>query len=319
MGIFTTFQTRGLSIVNTLANMAMFVQVVESGSFAAAAHASGVSATMVAKHVSAIERRLGATLLHRTTRRQQLSDVGRLYYERCKQALAEVALAEASASELQASPRGRLRMVAPVGFGSHSLVPALADYMAKHPEVNVELTLDNRRPNLSDGGQELGILIGDVTDAGLVARPLRPYRRVLAASPAYLASHGCPEHPEQLARHSCLGLSYWRRFNHWRLVGPDGATCEVTVQGSFTANQGNALCLAALNGLGIVLQPEVVLADDLAAGRLVPVLPGWSLTPSPMHLIYPQDLRPSAKLRSAIDFLVARFGLEPVPDDRAPG
>lgn len=294
--------------MNTLANMAMFVQVVEAGSFAAAANASGVSATMVAKHVAAIERRLGATLLHRTTRRQQLSDVGKLYYERCRQALAEVALAEASASELQASPRGQLRLVAPAGFGSHSLVPALSDYMTRYPDVEVELTLDNRRPHLADGGHELGILIGDVTDASLVARPLRPYRRILAASPAYLARHGHPEHPEQLAGHSCLGLSYWRHSNRWRLVGPEGASCEVTVQGRFTANQGNALCIAALNGLGIVLQPEVVLATDIASGRLFPVLPGWSLTPSPMHLIYAQDQRPSAKLRSAIDFLVERFG-----------
>lgn len=306
--IFTIFQTIGLAILNTLANMTMFVQVVEAGSFAAAAEVSGVSATMVAKHVSAIERRLGATLLHRTTRRQQLSDVGQLYYERCKQVLAEVALAEASASELQATPRGQLRMVSPVGFGSHRLVPALGEYMARYPEVEVDLTLDNRRPNLADGGHELGILIGDVTDAGLVARPLRPYRRILAASPAYLSRHGCPEHPEQLARHSCLGLSYWRHSDLWRLVGPDGAICNVHVQGRFTANQGNALCMAALSGIGIVLQPEAVLAEDIAAGRLVRVLPGWSLARSPMHLIYAQDLRPSAKLRSAIDFLMEWFG-----------
>lgn len=298
-----------LRIVNTLAGMEMFVRVVEAGSFAAAADASGVTPTMVAKHIKAIEHRLGATLLHRTTRRQQLSDVGRLYYERCKQALAEVAHAEASASELHASPRGSLRMIAPVSFGSHRLVPALAEYMAKHPEVNVELTLDNRRPNLLDGGHELGILIGDVADAGLVARPLQPYRRVLAASPTYLKRHGRPRHPQDLAGHACLGLSYWRRSDHWRLVGPKGATCDVTVQGRFTANQGNALRIAALNGIGIVLQPEPVLADDLAAGRLLPVLPGWSLTPSPMYLIYPQDLHPTAKLRSAVDFLVERFGM----------
>ncbi len=306
--VFALFKTQGFVILNTLANMAMFVQVVESGSFAAAADASGVSATMVAKHINAIERRLGATLLHRTTRRQQLSDVGRLYYERCKHALADVALAEASGSELQASPRGQLRLVCPVGFGSHSLVPALSEYMALYPEVDVELTLDNRRPNLADGGHELGILIGDVTDAGLVARPLRPYRRVLAASPDYLARHGCPGHPEQLAGHSCLGLSYWRHSNLWRLVRADGATCEVSVQGRFTASQGSALCLAARSGIGIVLQPEVVLADDFVTGRLLPVLPDWSLIPSPMHLIYAQDIRPSAKLRSAIDFLMERFG-----------
>lgn len=293
--------------MNKLAGMEMFVRVVDCGSFAAAAEASGVSATMVAKHVAAIEQRLGARLLHRTTRRQQISDVGRLYYERCKQALAEVALAEASALELQAAPRGRLRLVAPVGFGSH-MVPVLAQYMACHPEVSVELTLDNRAPNLADGGFELGVLVGDVTEPGVVARPLRHYRRILAASPDYLARHGHPAEPNELAAHECLGMSYWRRSDVWRLVGPNGITCAVTVRGRFTANQGNALRIAALSGIGIALQPEPLLADDLAAGRLLPVLPEWSLTPSPMYLIYAQDRRPTAKLRSAIDFLLAHYG-----------
>ncbi|GLQ99767.1 LysR family transcriptional regulator [Dyella mobilis] len=295
--------------MNKLANMEMFVRVVESGSFAAAAEASRVSATMVAKHIGEIEHRLGARLLHRTTRRQQLSDVGRLYYERCKQVLAEVALAEASALELQASPRGRLRVLAPVSFGSHVLVPALNEYMVRYPEVSVELSLDNRRPNLIDGDFELGIHIGKVDEPGLVARPLRPYRRVLAASPGYLERRGQPAHPAQLSEHECLGLSYWRRFNQWRFVGPGGATCDVAVQGRFTANHGNALRIAALNGAGIVLQPEAVLADDLATGRLSPVLPAWALLPSPMYLIYAQDARPTAKLRSIIDFLLARFGM----------
>ncbi len=289
------------------------MRVVESGSFSAAAELSQVSATMVAKHIRTIEERLGARLLHRTTRRQQLSDVGRLYYERCKQVLAEVELAEASASELQASPRGQLRLIAPVSFGSHSLVPALSDYMRRHPEVSVELTLDNRKPNLLDEGFELGIHIGDIDDPGLVARPLQPYRRQLAAAPSYLAQRGELQHPRELSEHECLGLSYWRRHDRWRLVGPEGEVCAVTVRGRFTANQGNALRIAALHGVGIVLQPEVVLADDLAAGRLLPVLPAWSLMPSPMYLIYPQDRRPTAKLRSVVDFLLARFGLDAPP------
>lgn len=297
--------------MNKLAGMEMFVRVVESGSFSAAAELSRVSATMVAKHVRAIEDRLGARLLHRTTRRQQLSDVGRLYYERCKQALADVELAEASASELQSRPRGRLRLIAPVSFGSHSLVPALGEYMASHPEVNVELTLDNRRPRLVDDGFELGIVIGEVDEPGLVARPLQPYRRRLAAAPGYLQRHGPITHPAQLATHECLGPSYWRRHDLWRLVGPDGETCNVSVRGRFTANQGNALRIAALNGIGIALQPEAVLADDLASGRLLPVLPAWSLAPSPMHLVYPQNQRPTAKLRTAIDFLLDRFGQSP--------
>lgn len=294
--------------MNKLASMEMFVRVVESGSFSAAAEASRVSATMVAKHIRAIEQRLGARLLHRTTRRQQLSDVGRLYYERCKHVLAEVELAEASASELQATPRGRLRVIAPVSFGSHSLVPALTEFMNQHPEVSVELTLDNRRPNLVDESFELAINIGDIDEPGVVARPLQPYRRRLAAAPAYLARHSALTHPEQLRDHDCLGLSYWRRHDLWRLIGPGGESCAVAVQGRFTANQGNALRIAALHGVGIVLQPDVVLADDLAAGRLLPVLPEWSLMPSPMSLVYPQDRRPTAKLRSVVDFLLARFG-----------
>jgi DNA-binding transcriptional LysR family regulator len=154
----------------------------------------------------------------------------------------------------------------------------------------------------------LGIHIGSIDEPGLVARPLQSYRRRLAAAPAYLARHGQLEHPDQLARHECLGLSYWRRHDLWRLVGPDGETCNVTVHGRFTANQGNALRIAALNGIGIALQPEVVLADDLAAGRLLPVLPDWSLAPSPMYLVYAQNRHPTAKLRSAIDFLLARLG-----------
>jgi DNA-binding transcriptional LysR family regulator len=294
--------------MNKLASMEMFVRVVDLGSFTAAADASGVSPTMVAKHVREIEARLGARVLHRTTRRQTLSDVGRLYYERCKQALASIEFAEASASELQASPRGLLRMTAPVSFGTHGLVPALSQYMANHPDVTVELALDNRRPHLLDDGFDIGILVGEPDDMSLVARPLRPYRRILAAAPAYLANHGLPTHPSQLSAHDCLGPSYWRRHDHWRLVGPGGESCEVDVQGRFSANQGNALREAALHGMGIALQPEAVLADDLATGRLLPVLPEWSLIPSPMYLVYAQDRHPSAKLRTAIDFLLSRFG-----------
>ena len=288
----------------------MFVRVVESGSFTAAATLSDVSPTMVAKHIRTIEQRLGARLLHRTTRRQQLTEVGRLYFERCKVVLAEVALAESSATELQSSPRGQVRLVAPVSFGSQSLVPVLAEYLARHPEVSVELTLDNRVCDLVDEGYELGIHIGDIDDVGLVARPLKPYRRILAAAPDYLARHGMPTHPDELGEHACLGLSYWRRHDLWHLSGPDGETCDVPVKGRFNSNQGSALRIAALHGAGIVLQPEASLVEDLDAGRLVRVLPGWSYRPTPMYLIYAQDRRPTAKLRSVIDLLMERFGPE---------
>jgi len=288
--------------------MSMFVRVVECGSFTAAATVSGVSATMVAKHIRTIEQRLGARLLHRTTRRQQLTDVGRLYYERCKNVLCEVELAEGSASELHATPRGVVRLVAPVSFGSQSLVPVLSEYLRRYPEVNVELTLDNRTPDLIAGDYELGILIGEIKQIGFVARPLKPYRRILAAAPDYLARYGVPANPEQLSTHSCLGLSYWRRHDRWHLVGPQGESCEVLVKGRFTSNQGGALRIAALNGVGILLQQEDLLFDDIAAGRLVSVLPGWSYKATPMYLIYAQDSSPTAKLRSVIDLILEHFG-----------
>lgn len=294
--------------MDKLAGMAMFVRVVELGSFAAAADASQVSATMVAKHIRTIEQRLGARLLHRTTRRHQLTEVGRLYYERCRSALAEVDLAEASASELQATPRGRLRLVAPVSFGSESLVPALVEYLHRNLEVSVDLALDNRAHDLIREGYELGIHIGDLQDTSLVARPLRPYRRILAASPSYLDCAGRPRRPQDLSEHMCLGHSYWRLQGLWHLVGPEGETCEVAVKSRFTTNQGAALRVAALHGAGIVLQPEILLASDLDSGRLEAVLPQWSYQPTPMHLVYAPDRRPTAMLRSAIDFLVARFG-----------
>jgi DNA-binding transcriptional LysR family regulator len=295
--------------MDKLAGMAMFVRVVEAGSFAAAADASDVSATMAAKHVRNIEARLGARLLHRTTRRHQLTEVGRLYYERCKNALSEVERAEASANELQASPRGRLRLVAPISFGSESLAPVLVEYLSAHLEVSVELTLHNGAPDLINDGYELGIYIGEIGPLSLVARPLKPYRRVLAAAPSYLAEHGRPQDPAQLRDHVCLTLSYWGDEGRlWRLVGPNGEVSEAPVTGRFSSNHGAALRAAALCGAGIVLQPELLLADDLASGRLEAVLPDWSYKPVPMHLVYAPDRRPTAMLRSAIDLLVARFG-----------
>ena len=295
-------------MTDKLAGMVMFVRVVELGSFAAAAEASGVSPAMAAKHIRTIEQRLGARVLHRTTRRQQLTEVGRLYFERSKIALAEVELAEASASELQSTPRGHLRLLAPVSFGTQTLVPALVDYMRQNPKVSVDLALDNNPYDLIGEGYELGIHIGELRNASLVARPLRPYRRILAASPDYLARYGEPLSPEDLADHLCLGHSYWRTQGRWHLVGPQGRSCEVVTKGNFTANQGQALRMAALHGAGIVLQPELLLEADLASGALVPVLPQWSYRPTPMFLVYAPDRRPTATLRSAIEFLVSRFG-----------
>ena len=288
--------------------MQMFVRVVEAGSFAAAAEISNVTATMAAKHIREIEQRLGAKLLHRTTRKHQLTETGALYYERCKRALHEFEQAEASAEELRSSPRGTLRMVAPVSFGSETLAPVLAAFLDRHPEVRVDLTLDNAPVDLIRERYHLAIHIGAIDSNDVVARPLQAYRRILAAAPSYLARHGRPDVPEQLREHACLGLSYWRNKEFfWTLSGPKQEIRHVPVEGRFTANDGRALRAAALQGMGIVLLPEMLLASDLAADRLRPVLPAWCHAPTPMYLVHARDQRPSALLRSAIDFLAGRF------------
>ncbi|WP_310631579.1 LysR family transcriptional regulator [Paraburkholderia sp.] len=298
-------------MADKLAGMQMFVRVVESGSFAAAAALSNVTATMAAKHVREIEERLGARLLHRTTRQHKLTEIGALYYERCKRALHEFDQAEASAAELRSSPRGRLKIVAPVSFGSEKLAPVLADYLEQHPEVSVDLTLDNAPVDLMREGYHLAIHIGELDSADLVAHPLHAYRRVLAAAPSYLERHGQPETPGQLRDHACLGLAYWKKKEFfWALIGPEKQICHVPVDGRFTANDGRALRAAALRGTGIVLQPELLLENDIAEGRLVAVLPAWSHVHTPMHLVHSRELRPTAMLRSAIDFLVKRFAAD---------
>jgi DNA-binding transcriptional LysR family regulator len=295
-------------MTDKLAGMQMFVRVVEAGSFAAAAEISNVTATMAAKHIREIEQRLGAKLLHRTTRKHQLTEIGALYYERCKRTLYEFEQAESSAAELRISPRGRLRIVAPVSFGSERLAPALAEYLDRHPEVSVDLTLNNAPVDLMHEDYHLAIHVGDIDSSDLVARPLHDYRRLLAAAPSYLERYGFPEAPEQLRDHMSLGLSYWRKKEFfWTLAGPEGQLRHVPVAGRFTANDGRALRAAALRGMGIVLQPDILLANDLAAGDLLRVLPGWSHVRTPMHLVHARDQRPTAMLRTAIDFLVERF------------
>jgi len=296
--------------MDKLAGMEMFVRVVDCGSFTAAADACGVSTTMVAKQIRAIEERLGARMLHRTTRRQQLTEVGQLYYDRCLRVLSEFSLAENSALELQSSPRGLVKMFAPISFGYQFLVPELSVYMSLNPDVDIMLTLENRISNFSNGNYEIAIQVGNVNEPGIVARPLKSYRRIMAASPRYLSIHGIPKHPSELINYSCLGISYWLTPNRWDLIGPDKQLFKASVKGRFMSNQGSALRIAALNDCGIVLQPESILLGDILQGNLVQVLPEWSYKPTPMYLTYQQDGRPSAKLRSLIDFIMERFGTE---------
>jgi DNA-binding transcriptional LysR family regulator len=300
------FHNHRFLIVDRLTSMAVFVRVVELGGFATAAKEADISATMVAKHVNALETRLGARLLNRTTRRQSLTEVGKLYYDRCKALLADVDAAESSVSALRATPRGTLRITAPVSFGTRRLAPAFAEFLRLYPEVNVDLSLSDRVADLIDEGFEAAIRIGNLGDSRLVARRLQPYRSLLCASPDYIRRQGQPKTPQDLAAHDCLGFSYSGLRGRWRLFrGTEEKTVNFTPR--LLVNNGEALRQAALAGLGILSQPEILLADDVSEKRLVRVLPTWSLPARPMHVVYVADRQATPKLQCFIDFVVKQF------------
>ncbi len=288
-------------------SMAVFVATVDKGSLSAAAEAFGMSAPMAGKHIRHLEERLGARLLTRTTRRQSLTEIGQAYLEQCRLILEQVRAAESCTQVLRASPRGKLRINAPVTFGAVMLAPALTHFLAQNPEVQVELTLNDRVVDLVEERVDVAIRIGTLADSGLVARPLQPYGVMICAAPAYLQRHGTPQHPEDLTDHQCLGFTHWSRRGGWTLGRTDTPPRGWPVS-RFQCNNGLALRMAALEGFGIVMQSSVMLAGDVAAGRLVELLHGHLPPPQPMHIVYPKDRQPVPKLSRFVEFALAQFG-----------
>ena len=290
-------------MLDRLLSMSVFVCAADRRSFAAAAEVFGISPTMVGTHVRFLEERVGAKLLNRTTRQQSLTEVGRLYSERCRQVLADADAADACADEMRAAPRGVLKVHAPVSFGSQRLVPALARYLRRYPGVDVDLTLADRPIDWVEKGYDAAIQIGELADSGFVARELKRYRMWLCAAPTYLAEAGIPQTAADLSAHNCLGFSYWQKKNIWRLSRGE-LTESVPVKGRLTVNNGQALRTAAIAGLGVIMQPEVLVEDDVATGRLIRLLPDYELPSRPVHLLYLADRRLTLKLRSFVDFVV---------------
>jgi len=291
--------------MDRLRSMEVFVAAVERGSFAAAARACRMTAPMVGKHIQHLEHRLGARLLARTTRRQTLTEIGRQYFERCREILRQVGDAERGAEAQRAAPRGKLRIGAPVTFGSMRLAPALGEFLDRHPEIEVELVLSDELIDLLDGAFDAAVRIGRLPDSSLIARRLQPYRMLICASPAYLKRAGTPATPADLAKHSCLGFTHWDSRGGWSLGRKGKVALPVP---RFTSNNGQALRSAALAGAGIVMQPEALLGDDVAAGRLTPVLSKFLRPPRPMHLIYLRDTQVTPKMKAFVGFMVERFG-----------
>lgn len=284
-----------------------FVAVVESGSFAKAAEKLDQSVSAVSRQVAELERHLDARLLQRTTRRLSLTEAGRAFHERAVQLLADLEEAEASAGAGGVTPRGTLKVTAPITYGTRVLAPLIASFTARHDQLRVDVDLSDRMVDIVDEGFDLAVRIGDIKSPLLVARRIGTTRLVCCASPAYLQRHGTPRSPDDLARHACLTYEYAALRHQWRFTGADGRELAVRVGGPLHANNGRMLAALAAEGAGIVCEPDFILAPELARGALVPVLPAWRLPAIPIHAAYASRRHLSAKVRAFVAFLAERL------------
>lgn len=296
--------------MDRLGFMETFVRVVEAGSFSEAARRSGLSRAAISKHMEGLEEHLGARLINRTTRQLHLTAEGEAYHQRCRAILEQVTEAEQEVGSLHTLPRGRLRVNAPMSFGTRHLAPAAADFLLEHPGIEMELVLNDRFVDLVEEGFDVGVRIGVLEDSTLMARRLTHAQLVLCASPGYVARCGTPEQPEALGSHACLVYSYTAAPNLWRFrLG--GEERLVRVSGPLRANNGDALRAAALAGVGIVMLPVFLIARELRAGALIPLLPAFELPRLGLYAVYPSSRHLSTKVRQFVNFLVTRFGRNP--------
>jgi DNA-binding transcriptional LysR family regulator len=300
--------------MDRMASMAAFTKVVGAGSFSSAAREMQVSQALVTKQIQELESWLGARLLNRTTRRLSLTEIGTGFYERAARILEAVEEARNAAGALQTAPRGRLRINAPVSFGLLHLAPVITDFLQRFPDVSVEMLVNDRLVDLLEGEFDVGVRIGRLRDSSLIARKIAPVRLVVCAAPNYLAQHGAPRTPDDLANHNCLEYTYFETRGEWRLLDPAGKEVVVPVSGRYLANNADVLRTTAIAGGGIILIPTFIVGDDLRAGRLVRLMPDYPPPEQGLHALYPPGRHLSAKVRSFVDFLVARFGGEPAWD-----
>lgn len=292
--------------MDRLLSMEVFVSAVELGSFTAAANAYNITPAMVSKHVTSLEKRLCATLLTRTTRRQKLTEIGRNYYDNCKRILAEITEAEAGAEAMGDKPRGSLRVSASLWFGALTLAPVIGDFLHAYPEVNVELALSDRYVDIVEEGFDVAVRIGELKDSSLIARKLAMSETAICASPDYLERMGSPKTPADLAGHQCLGFNNTQSQRNWkRLQKQMGSSFGQSPR--FSSDNVQALRAAAVKGIGIVMMPRELLSPDIESGRLLELLTRYIPPPRPIHAVYPKERQSSPKLTSFVDFLVDSF------------
>lgn len=297
--------------MDSLTDIAVFVQVIDSGSFTAAADRLGLSKSVVSKYVTRLEDQLGARLLNRTTRRLSLTEVGRAFYERSQQGLHELEEARAEVSRLQGAPRGTLRINCPMSFGILHIAPALPEFLSLYPELSVDMSLDDRRVDLVEEGFDLAIRIGELPDSSLVARRLGPCRHVVCGAPGYFKRNGIPRSPEDLRDHNAITFKYQDTPGEWHFVSPNGNVIRVPVSGSIQINNSLGLREALLHEAGITLTPTFVVGEDIRQGRLQAVLPDYKVLEVSIYAVYPQRRHLSPKVQVFVAFLDERISDTP--------
>jgi len=288
--------------MDRLTSLEVFSQVVECGGFSAAGRKLSMSTTMVSNHVQSLEDRLGARLLNRTTRKVSLTEVGRAYYDRAVQILADIAQADDIAGALQSTPRGTLR----IHTHTHMVqfvAPVVAKFLSAHPDVKADLTMGERDIDMIDEGLDIAVRMTPPPDSSLIVRSLATWRHVLCCSHAYLEKFGRPQQLAELAGHNCMRHANYPYGDEWRFVDRKGNPASVRVAGNFITNSGEAIRTVALEGVAVCLAAGFVVHDDLESGRLVRLLPEYRPLEISMNAVYPHRHHLSAKVRTFIDML----------------
>jgi DNA-binding transcriptional LysR family regulator len=288
--------------MDRLTSLTTFVRVVDSGGFSAAGRRLGMSTTMVSNHIQALEDRLGARLLNRTTRKVSLTEIGKAYYDRCTQILADLEQADDLAGAQQVTPRGTLRIHSTTHIVQF-VAPVVADFLKRFADVKVDLTIGERMVDMIDEGYDIAIRLTPPPDSSLIVRSLATWRHVLCCSPAYLEQHGPVTQLAELANRNCFHHVLYPHGDEWHFVDRKAKPASVRVSGNLTSNSGETLRRAALEGAGISLAAGFLVADDLEAGHLIRLLSEYRPVDMSMIAVYPHRHHLSAKVRSFIDLL----------------
>lgn len=295
--------------------MLAFTAVVETGSFTAAAERLGTAKSAVSRRLSALEERLGVQLMRRTTRRLNITETGRAFYERSARILADLDEAEASVLQVHGELSGNLRVALPLTFGVRHMGDLIAEFQQRHPRIHFDLDLNDRRVDLIEEGMDLALRIGNLRDSSLIARKVFDARTIVCASPGYLEKHGTPATPEELAGHDCLAYGNLAEPGRWAYTDQEGRRRHVDVRVVMTASNGDFINAVAVKGTGIVMQPTFIAGQKICSGELKPILTDYDWPVTPAWALYPPTRHLSFRVRAFIDYLVEKFSGTPYWDE----